>query len=669
MRFIFGKTKKDIIRYGILAFLLLFGVALGLRYGIDCVLVYIFLVLVSGVTITFKSKYFFLPDIVLPVYAVFTSLFINHGVTCYLHPFYNQTRPNSIFRFIWSQGLKSYIFEILIILGLYFFVRFFRLSPKVAAIVAPIPTALMSITDYFVFQFRGSELTPSDILSARTAMNVASNYDFPMRLPIVVAFVPLAIYIFSIVLIKIEKHQNNPKAKFRFTWWIKSIICLVISASCVFGLYKLTLYYSEDNQGRIWDDEASEKNGFITNFFILIKELNLDPPDNYNADDYSIICEPVEPYDSDVNIIVIMNESYTDFSIYANAGVGDTFIDPAPFWNSLRGQDNVRSGYARSSVFAGVTANSEFEALTGLTTAGLPIGSVPYALYLSSPIYSLPSYLRDIGYETYAMHPYMANGWNRPVVYPNLGFQNISFIDDFNYTPDDIIRGSYALSSDTGFMSDECAYRNLLETIDNRDSDAPGFYFLVTIQNHGGYELENEKIQPEEYATGTANDERYNIFLSNIHRSDEALEMLISELSNRDEKYIVLIFGDHQPALEVNTVELDDPGPGGLKWFVPYLIWANYDVPEGFDIAEADTSINYFAIDILNGAGIPLSPYFQIIADIRSDIPIVTASSFYDQYGNQWLSTYAAPLFPGFYEILTRYYGLQYYNLFEYKPN
>lgn len=39
----------------------------------------------------------------------------------------------------------------------------------------------------------------------------------------------------------------------------------------------------------------------------------------------------------------------------------------------------------------------------------------------------MASYLSSLGYYTIAMHPYRAAGWDRNLVYPKLGFDEMHF--------------------------------------------------------------------------------------------------------------------------------------------------------------------------------------------------------------------------------------------------
>lgn len=124
---------------------------------------------------------------------------------------------------------------------------------------------------------------------------------------------------------------------------------------------------------------------------------------------------------------IIMDESFADLSVLGNEI--STNQEVTPFYNSL--QENVVKGYVLTSVFGGGTPNSEYELLSGNTMAFLPRGSIVYQQYIKDNTYSLISYLSKWGYYCSAKHPFFANGWKRAFAYPELGFDEFSFIDNY----------------------------------------------------------------------------------------------------------------------------------------------------------------------------------------------------------------------------------------------
>ena len=496
-----------------------------------------------------------------------------------------------------------------LILAFYLLLRAFG-GFKVTAAVAPLPFALLTITDYYVANNRGHELLFSDLRSIRTAINVSGNYSYNPIVPAALVLVPFMLTL--ICAFNLEPVTSKRKI------WVR--IVLAAAAVCSFaGFIKITDNYFDNNKLETFDYNGSYYNTYYVNFTGTALKSIVVKPDGYSV---SALDEEMHDVSASLpedapNIIVIMNESYSDLSIYEDTW--GEFPNPDPFWDSL--SENTIHGYALSSVYGGNTANSEFEFLTGLSMSFFPDGTVVYNQFINNELPSLPRLLGSLGYETNAVHPYYSDGWKRTTVYPLLGFDNMTFIEDMDYETDDVIRT---------ILSDEYAYRDLLNRCDS--DEGLGFYFLITIQNHGGYlnEYNGINFTPSVYIDDPAADETNN-FLTLIHESDIALEYLFDELSQRDEKYIVLVFGDHQPSLPMIN-DNSDFGPGGRSWVIPYIIWANYDMdPElinELDHTEDYTSINYLSLDLMRAAGITPDSYFDLLYRIEDEVPAINVAGY-----------------------------------------
>ena len=122
------------------------------------------------------------------------------------------------------------------------------------------------------------------------------------------------------------------------------------------------------------------------------------------------------------NIIFIMNESWSDLRVLGNL---ETTQEYMPFVNSLT--QSVVKGNTYVKILGGLTANSEFEALTGDTLAFLSPTAIPYELQVNHDMPSIATVLKEQGYQTMAMHPSGSAVWNREKVYGYFGFDD--FID------------------------------------------------------------------------------------------------------------------------------------------------------------------------------------------------------------------------------------------------
>lgn len=224
----------------------------------------------------------------------------------------------------------------------------------------------------------------------------------------------------------------------------------------------------------------SQADGFAVTFLMDLKYLTVDKPEGYDAADAKETLKSYETEEKDAeegelpNVIVIMDEAFSDPAVLGDIQTNEDYM---PFIHSLQqGADHTVTGYLNVSVKGGNTANTEFEFLTGNTMAFLPSGSIPYQQYINGEIPSLVSYLDGLGYDTYAMHPYYATGWNRDKIYPDLGFSHAYFIDAFT-----------APSYVRKYVDDASCMKKIIDIYESKQKGQPMFLFNVTMQNHSPY--------------------------------------------------------------------------------------------------------------------------------------------------------------------------------------
>lgn len=137
---------------------------------------------------------------------------------------------------------------------------------------------------------------------------------------------------------------------------------------------------------------VTQANGFLLNFTVALRYSSVDKPDDYShdlvlklMDEYPGVEENVDTT-KPINIIVVMNESFSDLTIFDNLEVSQ---DPTPFLHSL--SENTIKGWMYSPVTGGGTASVEFEYLTGFSTIFQPPHTVAYQLYTKEGMPSLAS--------------------------------------------------------------------------------------------------------------------------------------------------------------------------------------------------------------------------------------------------------------------------------------
>ncbi|WP_242623806.1 LTA synthase family protein [Intestinimonas massiliensis (ex Afouda et al. 2020)] len=504
--------------------------------------------------------------------------------------------------------------------------------------------------NYFVNSFRGTPILPWDLTALRTAADVAGNYRF-------IPTWQMAAAIILMVALIVFLHKEEHKAPLRLTGkrWPLRLVCLGAGLVCLTFLFPTQRLERFSVETDVWDPAGSYRTGgclaaFLRNTEFLEVEEPEDPSGAHVAQIMADVEAP-EPAEVSVerpNIVAIMNESWADFEYYGNLSLSESVTD---YISSL---DNAVYGHAYTSVFGAGTSASEFEFLTGNSMAFLPSGSIPYQQYVLGPTASLASRLKAEGYDTLAFHPGECTSWQRDRAYPNLGFDSYKCGEDMDVPQ----------SFEHGYVSDQSDFEQVIWEFEHRQGDAPLFLFNVTIQNHGGYTAADYPAQ----VTLTDVPGLYPMaeqYLTLANKTDQAFRTLVEYFAQQEEPTIIVMFGDHQPSLEQAFLdkaygvpqEQMSMGQYMEKYFVPFVIWANYPLPEeGPEI----TSLNFLGQYLLRYAGIGSTAYGDFLWQLQEQLPALTFVGYLDQSGHAYSHLENNDYTP----LIQDYQCVQYNNLF-----
>ena len=542
-----------------------------------------------------------------------------------------------------KMNMTTYMlfYNVLYWLILQVFIDVITRNVKIGAFVSLILSYLVGLVNDVVYQFRGNYVMFGDLTVVRTALEVAGKYTYK---PYFWFWLSLAILIVSIavtIILKFPKH-DKPNVK---EIAVRAGISAAIVACVIVTFGNGMIYHNVFGTG--WDYNTNVKHTGYISYFLSnmnsIKKVTLEGYDVKLADEAFDRVTERKATVSSPNIIIIQNEAFADLSIPYDIKTNQDYM---PFIRSLT--KNTRKGYLNMSLTGGPTANTEFEILLRSTLGFLPYGSVPYTQYVNSDLPSVPQVLKNqpTPYHTVAYHPYYTSGYRRSEVYNHFGFDEIHFEDDFKtaHPQSDIIRD---------YLSDSADYKRVESMYEEwrKTSDAPWFCFNVTIQNHGGY---TQAYKPSEadkvYVTNFEATDSINNYLSLIKVSDNAFKELIEYFENCKEPTIIAMYGDHQPSFDNKAVEIleghvNTNGAGDYgKYYVPYVIWANFDIEEEDTSGKLNTlSTNYFASTVFDVAGVKLSDYDRYLLYMHDRLPAVTAIGIWDKEGNQYSTPKAAP--------------------------
>lgn len=291
------------------------------------------------------------------------------------------------------------------------------------------------------------------------------------------------------------------------------------------------------------------------------------------------------------NIICILLESFIDPEQIRFLELSDEVV---PNFHSLL--ENYTSGYLEVPVVGAGTANTEFEILTGMGMQFFGVGEYPYKTILKrTNCESIASDLHELGYGTHVVHNNGGNFYSRANAFSMMGFDTFTskeLMDIQEYTPtgawptDDILIGEVEKSLDY-------------------TPDAPDFVYTITVEGHGDYPKEKVLENPAIQVSGVEDEGmRYawEYYVNQIHEVDDFIGKLIEMLEARDEKTVVIMFGDHLPTMGLEDTDM----VSGSVFNTQYATWNNF----GMKKQDKDMTSYQMLADLLDDLGIHTGTMF-----------------------------------------------------------
>ncbi len=534
-------------------------------------------------------------------------------------------------RYAWYIYLDNLVFYVVLQFAVFVLTQSVRISLTASFIISYI----LHAANQLVLLIRGTPLVPTDLLAIRTAMTVTTPGDWRLDINLLTGTCTL----FVLVAVSLGLENGYPRK------WVRAAAVLPALAVLVMGCrYIINIDYLSYSTSTFDTESTNNLNGVALSFYINLRKSSFDPPEGY---DPAAIEEFLLAYEDEVladgeelpNIIVIMNESFSDLSYLGKLKTDQPYME---YYNELAKE--YPNGRVLVSVLGGGTCNTEFEYLTGLSMMYTPNNCYTYMQHIKQEIPSLASYLDGYGYETVAMHPFYEVCWKRNTVYELMGFDDFISGEDMTdyksrYTSAD--RWEKGFGDEVEYVrtliSDSYFYKQVIDKFENKAEDRI-FIFGVTVQNHSGYEYDGEDfvtdVHIEDYEVSCPRAEQY---LSLVKKSDEALRELIEYFEQVDEKTLIVFFGDHQPNVESWLIDYLAPQRKLIvnsfltRYETPFLIWSNYELDESVKKNQGIISANYLALRTLECAGVPLSREWQMIKDAQEVATAMNTWGYFDK--------------------------------------
>ena len=490
---------------------------------------------------------------------------------------------------------------------LYLFLQRWWLS----SLIMSIPLTVLSVANFYTLMFRNSPISTQDLYNAGTAMSVLGSYSFPITGYVLGILIAFGISVALVVLMfRMEKGKKLA---------LKNIIVRNLCFVACFGVFFNAVYFGENSikpkTTFVWSWEDSYyKYGYVASS-IEVFQTSMEmvtKPDNYSEGTLADRTNSKTPKmgERKPDIIFILNETFFDMRDIID--LGDT-PSAMPFIDSLPETQKGRTVIAGTG---GGTNKSEYELLTANTIQMMP-GITPFNYLDFSNANSIVSFLESLGYSSWGAHCAESLNYSRNVAYPKLGFDKVMFDVDF---------GTKERYENRPYATDEFCYGKMLEDYENM-GDAPRFMYMLTIQNHGNWDINNPEhdLITVEGDFGEYTDD-ISEFQSCIKLSDDAFRKLTEYFEDSDREVIICMVGDHCPSFATNLLgEIDMDETFALR-STPYVMWANFDLEIE---TPAETSLPYISPMVLEAAGCPVSPFYGYMNELRKDIPVLTAFGLY----------------------------------------
>lgn len=526
-------------------------------------------------------------------------------------------------------------YNILAIFNLYSFFNMLFWNYEINFLIVLVITYILSLTMYFVHEFRGTNFCFADLSTIGTAGAVVGGYKIPMNPIALIFFIFIAMVIFfSFSILNINLFHNYHEEinginsfnidLYRFFWHeVGQLLCFFVSFAVIRDKVSSSDFdysiYAGINEGYYYNFISSipmfhkrkikYEDAYVASKFLIfdtIRKLkkNNSKKQSLEINDFfsKLSGAPIKKTNAP-HVIVIMNESFGTINRYINT---DSKI--TPFYNSITG---VIKGNLYVNAFGGGTDNTEFEFLTSMSIGNYDYPVHPYNKFIKTPKYSLARYFANMGYRTISMHPNRPSNYNRNNVYKNFGFEERVFKKGFK-TPE-LIRG---------IISDESMYKEVIRRFrSTKANNNKLFLFGVTMQNHGGYGRFKDASVISTLKDGT-NAYSVDTYLTLLKRSDNSLKKLINYFEGEDERVILVFFGDHNPSFGTNINKRIYDNHKEYEFTntykVPFLIYDNKKKEDRF--IEA-ISPNFLSLELLKKGNFPYDMLHNILNNLYVKYP------------------------------------------------
>ncbi len=476
---------------------------------------------------------------------------------CFVIEWVSRHSFTEAFSFVFDRSLV-FLYNSLIVFATLALVYLFRRRALMRTLIS-VFWLFLGIVNGCVLLKRVTPFSFTDLKMVNDLLTMQSNYFNKTEEMMVIIGVSAVILFLIILWIKGPKFQGKPHRIASLLSLGALVLFLPMVTNAAVNSNILASYFENIAQG--YSDY-----GFIYSFTSSVVDRGMSKPRDYSEERVNQVLETLDTEENTLsedkpNIITVLLESFVDpydfnFLQYSE--------DPTPNFHAL--YENYTSGLLEVPVVGAGTANTEFEILTGMGMQFFGLGEYPHKTILkTNTVESFAHNLSDLGYGTHVAHNNGGNFYSRANAFSKMGFDTFiskEMINIQEYTP----LGTWP--------TDDCLIEETEKSLDATPGQSD-FVYTITVSTHGDYPTEKVLDNPEIGVTGgrtEAENNQFEYYINMLHEADKFIGELLDMLSQRDERTIVVFFGDHLPTLGLTEADMAT----GSLFLTKYATWNNF---------------------------------------------------------------------------------------------
>lgn len=480
------------------------------------------------------------------------------------------------------------------------------------------------VISFYKFIISGEYLTPADLILAGEAASISKEMNIQLERHVVIG-------VLLSLISMLAAYRCKPLSLRRKQRMVGGVLFgTLFFTTAIIGAKVCTSHEEVPKEEKsLTINKQYNDNGFMIGFTQEVVDLIIEKPEGYSEDTVKNLLVPYKVdnpnnHFAKPNIIMIMSESLFDLTNLPGISYSE---NPLAYFQNYG--ENYVSGSIATEVYGGRTCQTEYEVLTGHSVYFTDPQNIAYMKLVNEHTPSIPKLLQEEGYKTFAVHGYEKAFFSRDEAYKDLGIE--TFI-----ASEDLIDPTLARD----YVSDDALVDKVIELYENNQNE-PLFCHVVTMQNHmpytdiytaNGIHVEGDNLTAEEKS-------RLTTYANGVKDSDKALHKLITYFEQVEEPTIIVMYGDHLPALDENYALYEklhyiegnfDEADCYKLYQTPFIMWNNYNLPaKSMGVIDA----SYLGSQMLHYIGYDKDPYMNYLVETKKHLKAYGQNFQIDQDG------------------------------------